>query len=276
MKSKNPPFSLLVLLFFLYSSLTGCSCPLNERAVHLVLPELPDSWESFHEVITFRIIYPGEDGKRRTLEGVLPGDEPVVIIPKQANYPILAQPCFTPSNIPSGGMRPAGGLYPEALNEQTFFRLTWADGFLAECMLEIGEKTGWETGINSSKLRRTILDVSSGDPWYIEKRKLLRPLLYGRFYGGFVSGASQYPVVIPGNISGSINEDFREEKFEWAIGDPLFNSGVHRLQNNGITTLLLHPGFHRLIGRGGGEWMDIYIDEEGEVALAVYAGATGQ
>ena len=252
MKYKNTLlFSEILLTAYL---LSACAFITGEIDVEIILPALPDSWSGFSQALFFRVEY-SENGERRCGGVVAPGETVSIRLPRIRNSVVLAYPLFLPSEAPEGGMRPAAGIYPRAFerdsSDRRSFILSWEEGFAGECLMILSCETCRSEGVNTRRLIEEIDEVSKGDPWFLDMKKLLRPMVYGRFYGGFISPAPVYPVELP------------EEKTEWVSGDPLLdlNKCLERDEENGQAGILLPEGFHRFIAPGGSEWIDIMVSE---------------
>ncbi len=245
--------SLLTLISVLiaFAVLSSCSLFSGSTEVSVVFPPFPDSWEGFSDLIEFRLVFPDGEGGSVCIDGLSPGAPVKITIPGLRNLPVLGYPVFRDSGIQGGGMRPSGGIYPGALMNKSDFKLTWEEGFLAECIFIVFSNSCWGEAINTDRLGRLIALSSSGDPWALNQRKLLRPLLFGRFYGGFVGLSQAYSLLIP------------VKYLDWVSGDSFMLPLHYGEEAEEELRMELYPGFHRFIAPDGSAWIDINIDEDG-------------
>lgn len=232
--------AVLVLSFW------GCSLLEGEREVEVRLPELPAGWESLGGDIGFILEYPGPDGEIRRRGIFAAGEDAGLALPPEGNVPVTARPVFLASPAPGLGMRPAGGIFPRDVSAAGELLLTWEEGFLAECLLEVYRNAGNAEWVNVERLAAGVRDKAPENPWVLDMRKIVRSLIYGRYYGGFIAPRTLYPPAGP--IPG-LPED-------WLWGDPFFSAAGG-----------FYSGFHRAIAPGGRTWLDLYADEKGWTAV---------
>lgn len=245
------------MVFLLAASglLYGCRLPGGGGSLTVRLPVLPESWDGFSSLVTFRLVYPGSEGDTRELPGLAPGSEVRIPYPPGSAFPVSAYPGFASAGFSEGGMRPAGGVYPLSLSSRDVLELSWEDGFLARSLFGVYRNTRELDWINLAKLQETIRKTAPGNPWVLDERKLVRPLIYGRFYGGFVSPGDCVSIPVPGETAG------------WVWGDVFFEVLT---QESGQE--VFYPGLHRRISPGGEAWMDLFVDDRGWVLVIMPRG----
>jgi len=232
-----------LLLLCLVSA--SCGALLPEVPLTVRMPDLPESWESWAGGITFRLIFPSPEGGLEEIPGLEPGSLTTVRHRPGEKFPVLASPepgALLPS---AGGFRPAGGIFPLDCEPGGLLTLRWREGFLADCLMRIWENTGTLEWIHLERLREAVLREAPEDPWYLDGRRLIRPLIFGRFYGGFVAPGEVREVFLPAELTG------------WSWGDPLMEPPA------GDSPARLYPGVHRLTRPDGGARADLQVDGRG-------------
>ena len=157
---------------------------------------------------------------------------------------VIAQPVFDDSLSPWKAY-PAGYIRATDHYVTKSISLLWEQGFAAQLLLELAEQGVNLTRINISRLAETIKERGGGNPWTIDKRKLIDDLSNGslRYYSVRQSESVETFLSLPqGNWYG-----------QYAYSPPIrFESGGQKV--------LLTEGLHQLIRKEDKLVAEIWID----------------
>jgi hypothetical protein len=225
-----------------------CALPWTPtEEITILFPELPVRASVFGPP-EYRISWFGEEGRlveRRT--GMGSGGLRVAL-PARSSLPVLAVPLF-------GGKRdlllPAGGLYPHDVVPGGFLPLTWENGFAAG-ILVLAEDRGFPVNaFNAERFFREIRARGGGNPWMLDRARILETLAGLSFRADRIVKAKRHPLRIPG-LGG-----------EWVSWNTLlepFLFGDEEYADFGY----FPSGFHRFFRSGDtGSRLDVDIGEDG-------------
>jgi hypothetical protein len=161
------------------------SCALGPDArVVVELPPLPEHWARAFPELTFLIVYPDAFGtERRTLAEV--GVRSVVIrCSKAGNTPVLAFPRTArdpqTSDASRGLLRPAGALYPLALDDSgQRLCLSWEGGPVASIVARLRSLGRDPSLVGAARLAACI--ARETDPWELDLDGMAEKLARGSF-----------------------------------------------------------------------------------------------
>ncbi len=231
--------------------LTACALPWTpSEEITIVFPELPACAAVFGPP-EYRISWFGEEGRleeRRTGAGAagLRLD-----LPARSSLPVLAVPLF-------GGkgdlVLPAGGLYPHDVEPGGFLHLTWENGFAAGILVQAEERGFPVDAFNAERFFREIRARGGGNPWMLNRARILETLTGLSFRADRIVKAKIHPLRIPG-LGG-----------EWFSWNPLLEP--YAFGGEGDADFGCFPaGFHRFFRSGRtGSRLDVDIGEDGATA----------
>lgn len=189
--------------------LGACSLPLPpwgaRPQLEVVLPPSPDAWKPFGK-LSYLLVLPPEaaGGEARTLQWDAGGPPPRLSLAKRCNLPLLAYPLLAGR---SDLLKPAGALYPISLDERGRLRFSFRDGFLAGLLFPLSGETDLLASINASRLGEEIWERSQGDPWIIDRERILKTLAYGTMRSDRITPLPAYDLTIRPVTGGWISAD---------------------------------------------------------------------
>ena len=129
-------FSIIVCVVFLTHSCGGSS-PVDSRYV-LVLPKLPDSWETMLGSPHWQLEWISDTGTKET-RVIRDGLE--ITLPQTWASPVIALPFWPEKNIYPGLFKPAGAIFPHDVSGKTLV-LSWQGGVDASLFWEFTKFSG--------------------------------------------------------------------------------------------------------------------------------------
>ena len=173
--------------FFL---LLACSYG-RETEVRLILPELPDLRLSREGELSFVVQYPGWDGLVETVE-LEPGTKTLTVsLPRMINTPVLAYPVL---GWEEGDLLPCGALFPLDFNGNQELQLSWEQGFQADLFMTLLDQGVPLEHFNAPRLCSEIQNRCWGNPWSIDKERLITVLRFGTFRSNYILQLPEYVV----------------------------------------------------------------------------------
>ena len=239
-------FSFLLVFPVLLSFSCGFLNELNEGLI-LVLPDPPARFAAFgpHR---FLLTCRDGGGNEKSWETKVGEKEIRLELRPRPSFPFLAEPLFGGRK---GLLLPAGGLYPQGVDVEGKLRLSWEDGFAAEILL-LAEARGFPLAVfNAERFFREARERGAGNPWRLDRKKILETLAALSFRADRMSPAKAYSVQVPG-LEG-----------DWFSWNPLLEP-FSRGEDGEVVFGAFPPGFHRFFRSGGiTERLDVQIEENG-------------
>lgn len=190
--------------------LAACSLPFPQWGANsdleVRLPTPPPAWEPLG-ALAFSIVVPGRQSGEPPPSLRVDAGAPSIrlTIEKEFNLPILAYPLLEGR---SDLLKPAGAVFPFSLDEHGRLELSYREGFLAELLFPLYGKNDLITAVNVARLSEAIWERSSGDPWSLDRRKILVTLAYGSMRSDRISLLPAFDLSI------------RARPGVWVAGDP--------------------------------------------------------
>lgn len=225
---------------------TGCQLAGTTRVL-VTFPSFPPQWEGYPEKPGYILTCPASENGEMELY-LPPYTENVTIyLGKGNNTPVLLTPFFD-----DGGLmfRPAGALYPLHCTESGVLPLSWEDGFLADLIFSLHTEDVPVEHINCVRMSEVIGEAGNGDPWSLDKGRIIQALRFNSFRQDYVS-----PLEIR-----SLDIELSEECYLW--NDPFLSS--FQTEAAGVYTFdSLYEGEHILFPMSGSEPVRIVITGDG-------------
>ncbi len=250
-------FLFLVIAVFL----PGCDFFDNSVEVELALPGLPGSWENRWGNLPFIIRYydPGYGIREKK---TAPGQRfSTIRLSRITNNPVTAVPLLEKGN---GGvfLKSAGCFFPHDIGNSGVMRLEWEKGFAAEILMDLNREA-W-LSLESLNLERFLCEIkkkSKGDPWSLNRRRIVEYLLKNKFRADRIKKMATHSLTI--NADEGI----------WFSDNPFFPSSesgaAKRLKIDGI-----YPGKHVFFLSGGSQLINLYITERNWYAVNPSTGSS--
>ena len=202
-----PAGCLSCVLFF------GCSLA-GGVTIEVVLPPLPQAWEEYPESPGYILSYMSSGYGRVELE-VPPSAESVSIyLEKGSNSPLLLTPFFKEKRY---SLCPAGALFPLHTTGRNLLPLSWEEGFLAELFCDLETTAVYKEHINSTRMSEVIKETGGGDPWGLDKDRIIQALRFHSFRQDQVSPMPTFSV------------DVFLQKGVYLWNNPFFSSVIRHL-----------------------------------------------
>ncbi len=208
--------------------ISGCSLFSDSTYLTVIFPAGGSPWEQGGGVHSYLLVYPNpaDDGKTLVRTEVETGKQQIVItIRKGAAVPIAL--------YPKGLLKPAGGIYPLDLVDNSTLLLTEEDGFLADILLDLHAENGRVEAVNILKLKQVINENSEGDPWSIDGDVLKTSLVLGSI-SVYKIKKRESRIVVLSDAPGT-----------WISDDPFYARAVS--DPDGNLQLNLYPGMHAFL-----------------------------
>ena len=228
---------LLALIALAAPAWYGCSLFGPTDRVQLTLPPTPPVWEPLFEhgdVVRLELRYRDERGRlvRRTVRGLASAVE--LALPKERVCPVVLVPevRLLSRETPPGSqeLKPAGGVFPQHVDDAGRLRLSWYFGAVAQALqhLEAHAGLGW---INVDRLLAEVCERGFADPWEQDTELMAEKLWEENFRESYLRRMEhrEMDVSLP---SGS-----------WIPTNPY----ASLLRGAPYTTLSLVPGVHRYL-----------------------------
>ena len=150
------------------------------------IPELPKEMQQL-EVSGYRVVVTTVDKRREFTANMnsFKASVPVSDITAVLAYPVG----------PWGELKPAGFIVHGNLKTHNY--LAWDNGFAAECTsLSLASGYGSEN-FNFSMFQQKLIEKSEGNPWILERDKVVYALSYGIFNMNYIKKAESHTLTLP-------------------------------------------------------------------------------
>ena len=162
----------------LLMQLSSCEYFRAIRDLTVELPRLPEPWKQCLRPDAFRVSFLDSGGSvcTRTADG----QQKFLEIETQKGFviPVVAEPLVNGLRLP-----PSGGLYPIDSGSDGRLVLKWESGFVCVILLELASRGIALDFINTERLCDEIEARSRGDPFSLDKVKILESSLNRRLEG---------------------------------------------------------------------------------------------
>ncbi len=237
-------------------SLTCCGA-LDSVEITVELPEPPSLWPSKLSAGSYLIRYLESARSVGEIE-VAPGIRSVLLrLPKLAVVPVIALPQF---GRPPAVLHGSGAVFPRQLEEGDRLSLTWAEGFLAQLLLECAVSGDSMQAVNTPKLQLELLDRSDGDPWRLDFDALKSAIVNETLAFRSLKLLPRHDVTM--EVKPGI----------WIGGNPLSLSGIDCTSGEAVFSDL-PEGVHSFFLVDGNERIDISVRSTGWTAINTVTGA---
>jgi len=217
------------LLFF-----SGCSIFL-EAKISVVLPEIPEVWESLGSGVSFLCIYKNSAGEKEEVH-VPPETSSILLrISRACNTPVLVYPLG--EGLPGDFLRPGGALFPHDIDGSGELVCSWERGFAADCFFTLGDLGIPTEKINGERFIQGILDSGEKDPWSLDKERIIRVLRFSTFRADQIKPLPLFSLEIP----------FKPGIY---VRDSPFSPGFSVHEGEPPVIKEISPGYHYFINCG--------------------------
>ena len=235
--------TVMPVVALLLMQLSACEYFRAIRDLTVELPRLPEPWKHSLHPDAFRISFLDFTGSvcTRTADG----QQKLLEIETQKGFviPVVAEPLVNGLRLP-----PSGGLYPIDSGSDGTLVLKWESGFVCVILLELARQGIALDFINTERLCNEIEARSRGDPFSLDKAKILESLASGRFR---VTDIKPLPSRIVTLIPGAGT---------WITESPF--SPLYDTREGEILDLSLSYGYHHLIHQSNRTHYDIHVTEK--------------
>lgn len=147
--------------------------------MEVTVPEPPEHWASAFPDLSFVVVFVDSNGHLQTVTLTDPGRCAEISCSKAGNTAVLAYPA---SARDTGFLRPAGGLYPLNVVEESGhprLSLSWQGGPVALLLKKIRDR-GFDTSLVNA--RRLVSYIGAQpDPWALDLDTIAEKLVSGHF-----------------------------------------------------------------------------------------------
>lgn len=242
----------------------GCCslyCPTLE--VSVILPEVPAHWRGTFPEIELHLEWPGAGGSTGSMVWDDPLRQVELRLPKRTYLPVVARP-----RLPRPGLDLpcAGAVFPLDLGPEQGLHVSWAQGPLAQLLLDLAGHGVDVEGINVPRLEEEMRRQAGEDPWNLDLQTIAVSLASGQMSSAAIRLLPLADVRLPAGPG------------DWFLQSPLRRPC--RSDGEGVVSLLgVAQGFHRLFELGGEGRVDLCVSD-GEVLwvhrIAGAAAAAGK
>ncbi len=238
------------LIILCISLLVSCSLfDSKSKEVTFHIPELPEEIKR-KEVTGWRITVTSVDDRKEftTRQNMFKVSVPVAGITAVLAYPVGIW----------GELKPAGFIVHGNLKAHNY--MAWDEGFGAECTaVSLASGAGSEN-FNFTLFQQKLMEKSEGNPWILNRDKIIYALSYGIFNMNYIKKAETHTLSLPLPGTGT-----------WYRGTPGCIQQFE--QSNGyINDLIITEGENIFINPATGESITIYADRLTWICIS---GATG-
>ncbi len=223
----------------------SCAYFSAETSVNIALPEIPAKMKARLGEPYYVIEYPDDRcGIRKAYAGAGAGSVSVTV-PKTGIVPVLCTPCTERVSLFPGGCV----ISPETADtEQGGYAFSWELGFAADVLLSLVERGFDISAINARKLVDEIDSRAQGDPWALDRAKLMNGLVSGDFTVYCIDPLDVKTVVLS-TLSG-----------RWLPVNPL-KQAVSANDDGTLQLENLTIGFHRFLNANNSGILDVSVKE---------------
>ena len=202
------------------------------------IPELPKEMQQL-EVSGYRVVVTTVDKRREFTanRNSFKASVPVSDITAVLAYPVGSW----------GELKPAGFIVHGNLKAHNY--LAWDNGFAAECTsLSLASGYGSEN-FNFSMFQQKLIEKSEGNPWILERDKVVYALSYGIFNMNYIKKAESHSLSLPLPGTGT-----------WYSGTP---GCIQQFEQAGgyINNLVITEGENVFVNPATGEGITIFADQ---------------
>ena len=239
-------FAAILLCLFLAS----CSLFDSRNAeVTFHIPDLPAEMRQL-EVTGCRVVVSSVDKHK---EFTAKGKSFKASVPVSGITVVLAYPAGT-----WGELKPAGFIVHGNLKAHNC--LTWADGFAAECTSYALASGYGSENFNFSLFQQKLIEKSDGNPWILNRDKIIYALSYGIFNMNYIKKSESHTLSLPMSGTGT-----------WYSGTP---GCIQQFEQSGgyINDLMITEGENIFINPATEKSITIYADRLTWICIS---GSTG-
>ncbi|MBO7430138.1 MAG: hypothetical protein J6U56_03895 [Spirochaetia bacterium] len=241
----NKFVTILLALF-----LASCSMLDSKSAeVTFHIPELPEEMQQL-EVSGYRVVVTTVNKHN---EFTTKGKSFKTSVPVSGITSVLAYPMGS-----WGTLKPAGFIVHGNLKSHNY--MTWDDGFAAECTaFSLASGAGSEN-FNFTLFKQKLLEKSDGNPWILNRDKIIYALSFGIFNMNYIKKAESHTLNLPFPGTGT-----------WYSGTP---GCIQKFEQAGgyINELSITEGENVFVNPTTGEGITIYADRLTWICIS---GTTG-
>lgn len=234
--------------------LGSCSLFSPTMAVPVILPELPPHWRGAFSEVEIRLQWPGGESSCAEDWFGAASRQVALDLPKRAYLPIVARPYLPREDL---FLPCAGGVYPLDVDAGETLALSWAQGPLAQLLLELDDRGLDLERLNVPRLSAEMRLRGGEDPWNLDLTSVAAALASGQMRVTEIRLLPLSDVQVPAGPG------------QWFLESPLRApcpadaQGLVWLQGVG-------RGFHRLFAAEGGSRLDLHVGELGVLWVRRY------
>ena len=244
--------ALLIAIVILF---LPCCGVLDYTEITVELPEPPPLWPAKLTDGVFLVRYLESADFSTGVIGeieISPGSRSVRLrLPNLPVVPVIAVPRF---GIPPAALKACGAIHPRQLADGDRLTLTWADGFLAQLLLECAASGDSVQAVNTPKLQLEILKRSGGNPWRLDTHALKMAVVNETL-------AYRSLKLLP-----SHDVEIEAAPGRWIDGNPHSLTPVERLSGDAVFPDL-SEGVHSFFRVDGNDRIDISVESTGWTAV---------
>jgi len=218
------------------SFLSSCGIFTDFRTITVSLPDETPPWFIDDNNQTGKVLFPGESGYIEN--STIDWDGSFKIrIEKGSSVPVT---CY-----PSGNLKPAGAFLSLDSENGQVLKLEWADGFLADLLLEMMKRGVPIEHINIRRLSEKIETECNSDPWSINREILEEAIIYNTLSVYKIRPGDQRDIILP--IEGL-----------WVPDNPFYPAAASNSQGK-LLLEGIYPGMHKFQNPDTKEQLDILV-----------------
>ena len=238
----------IFIVFCLF--LTACSMFESKSAeVTFYIPELPEDMQQL-EIKGWQVVVTSLDKRK---EFTLHGNSFKAVVPVSGITAVTAYPVGG-----WGNLKPAGFIVHGNLKANN--HMTWDNGFAAECIAYSLATGAGSENFNFTLFQKKLLEKSEGNPWILNRDRIIYALSYGIFNMNYIKKAERHTLSLPLPGTGT-----------WCSGTP---GCIQQFEQSGgyINNLVITEGENIFINPATGEGITIYADRLTWICIS---GTTG-
>ena len=235
------------LFCFLFAACSFFDSRSTEVAFHI--PDLPAEMQRL-EVSGWRVVVTSVDKRK---EFTAKGKSFKASVPVSGITAVLAYPLGQ-----WGELKPAGFIVHGNLKAHNY--LAWDEGFGAECTGYALAAGASSENFNFTLFQEKLLEKSEGNPWVLNRDKIIYALSYGIFNMNYIKKAESHTLSLPLPGTGT-----------WCNGTP---GCIQQFEQSGgyINDLVITEGENVFINMETGEGITVYADRLTWICIS---GTTG-
>ncbi len=196
----------MFLIFIITIFITGCGNSYKQYELEVVMPSLPEHVENCYGNIKFKLKYPGYESNWHYDEySLVDPCSSVFITSSLSILPVVAIPYISivsdtenylcDSKITAITFYPAGGIFPEGLNNEKLF-LKWEDGFAAEIIYKMVNNSYNIDSFNVGRFKNYLAEKSLSNPWIFDEENIIYALSFNIFNANFVKKKKSHEIIL--------------------------------------------------------------------------------